>query len=174
MKQLSSILLLLFIVPLVHGENNLLKQGEFTKPGIRPWKNFALKTTKKATHSVNKGVLTLTSTDAAEKASKRQLTQTIPELKSETKYKLTFDAKASVQPSLLTVTLARSKDWKKGHYGFLRKFNLTPDWKTYTVNFKSKKIESDNPAKLKILFGTIKGDLSFRHFKLVESGNKKK
>ena len=174
MKQLFSILLLLFIVPLAHGEDNLIKQGEFTKSGIRPWKNFSLRTTKKATYAVDKGVLTLTSTYATGKATRRQLTQTIPELKSETKYKLTFDAKASMQPSLLTVTLSRSKDWKKGHYGFLKRFDLTPEWKTYTVHFKSKKIDPGNPATLKILFGTINGDLSLRHFKLVESDNKKK
>ena len=129
---------------MVSAEENLIKNGDFATKSLKPWKVFAVRSTKKAEVVVKDGVLSLTMKYGTGKATRRQLSQTIPDIKSNSRYKLTFEAKASRLPSELTVTLGRSKDWDKGHYGFLREVELGAEWTTHTIYFKTKKIEEDN------------------------------
>jgi len=92
---------------------------------------------------VNTRLLRISAAYATGKPSRRQLTQELPNLKSKTKYKLTFEVKAAKTPAQLTATLSRSKNWDKGHYGFLRKID------------------------------TIKGNVCFRNIQLEEVAEKK-
>ena len=146
---------------------NLIKNGDFSEKPIKPWKVFSVRSTKKAEIEVKDGVLSLTMEYATGKTTRRQLSQLVPEVKSNSKYKLTFDAKASSKPAEITATLARSKDWDKGHYGFLRKLELSSEWKSQTIYFKTKEIEPDNTPAIKFLYGTMKGTVSFRNVKLI-------
>jgi len=166
-KQILLILLAVIVMPWVSASEPLLQKGEFSKNDIRPWKIFARRTTKKPMHHVRNGVLVLKAPYAT-KASRRQLTQVLPHLKSKTKYELSFDAKVSNAPVEIGVSLARSKDWDKGHYGFLRKVKLKNEWQTETIVFTSKELEEGNPPVLKFLIGSVKGNICFRHIKLEE------
>ena len=97
------------------------------------------------------------------------MTQSLKNVKSDTKYKLVFDAKAEDDKAKMEVLLARSKEWSKGHYGMKKQFRLTNDWKTYTLNFKSSQIEKGNTPQLKFFFGFLKGEVSFRRIRLSEA-----
>ncbi len=97
-----------------------------------------------------------------------QLSQSLEGMKSATKYKLTFDAKAADIESDMVITVARSKDWSKGHYGLFKKVKFTKEWQAHTTYFTTKQIDEGNAPTLKFHYGLLKGEISFRNVKLVE------
>ena len=166
-KQIITALFALLVMPWVSAADSLIRNGDFSKNDIRPWKVFSIRTTKKPTHKVTNGILRINSPYAT-KCSRRQLTQKLPNLKSKTKYKLSFEAKASNGDTEISVTLARSKNWDKGHYGFLHKVKLKKEWKPQTFYFTTKELEQGNTPVLKFLIGGVKGNICLRHVKLEE------
>jgi len=153
---------------MANAEESLITNGNFSKKLLKPWKLFAIENMEKPTHTLANGELTITSAKVSPKASNEQLSQMLQKLKSNTKYTITFSAKAEDTQKQLVVTLSRSKEWKKGHYGILRKINLTNEWKDYKMTFTSKQIDEGNTPQMKFLFGEMKGKLSFRKVKLIE------
>ncbi len=147
---------------------NLLKNGGFANNNLKPWKLFATEKVTKPTARVEDGVATITTTQVSEKPSNEQLSQQVIGIKSDTQYKISFDAKSEDITADLLVSLARSKDWNKGHYGAHKTIKLTKEWKQYTINFTSIQIEKDNHPQMKFLFGLMKGHLSLRKIKLIE------
>lgn len=161
-------------IQLTHAEvanANMIKNGDFSAKGVKPWKIFALKGITKPTFKVADGVVTIVSAQKSEKFASEQLSQTLEGMKSTSKYKLTFDAKAADTESELLVTLARSKDWSKGHYGMFKKLKLSKEWETQTIYFTTKQIDEGNAPNLKFLYGLLKGEVSFRNVKLVAGKN---
>ncbi len=149
-------------------EGTLIKNGDFSTKGVKPWKIFALKDITKPTFKVADGVVTITSAQASAKAASEQMSQELAGIKSATKYKLTFDAKSTDTAAELIISLARSKDWTKGHYGVFKKLKLTSEWSSQTVYFTTKQIDEGNAPQMKFLFGLLKGEINFRNVKLVE------
>jgi hypothetical protein len=150
-------------------ESEFIKNGDFSAKGVKPWKIYASKDMAKPTVNVAEGAVTITSAQASKAMSHERMSQPVNGLKSSTKYKLSFDAKAADTQADLLVTLARSKDWSKGHYGIFKKLKLTNDWKTHTIYFTTKQLEEGHGPQLKFLFGLLKGEMSFRNVKIVET-----
>lgn len=148
--------------------SGLIRNGDFSVKGVKPWKIFATKGVTKPTFKVADGVVTIVSAQSTEKAASEQMSQLVGGIESATKYKLVFDAKSADASNDMIVSLARSKEWSKGHYGMFKKMKLTSDWKTHTVYFTSKQIDEGNAAQVKFLFGLLKGEISFRNVKLIE------
>lgn len=152
-------------------QGDYIKNGDFSAKGIKPWKVFATNGKTSPTFKVSEGVLTVTSVQKTEKVAQEQIAQVLEGIESNTKYKLTFDAKAADTESEMVVTLARSKEWSKGHYGVFKKMKLTKDWESHTVYFTSKQIDEGNAATMKFLIGHLKGEISFRNVKMNKTKN---
>ena len=149
-------------------EDRLITNGNFAKKSLKPWKIFATEKLIKPTFSIANGEVTITSAKASPKQSNEQFTQQLEKLKSNTKYTFSFQAKAENVLKPLVVTLSRSKDWTKGHYGLFRKITPTNEWKDYKMTFTTIEIEEGNLPQLKFLFGEIQGKLSLRKIALIE------
>ena len=75
-------------------DTELLKNGYFSAKGVRPWKIFSTNGTPTPKFKVVGGEVRITSAWKAIKPGHKQMTQSLKNVKSDTKYKLVFDAKA--------------------------------------------------------------------------------
>ena len=64
----------------------------------------------------------------------------------------------------MKVSIARSVNWKEGHYGLMRNEAPSAEWATYTYQFTTKAITADDPACLKIHLGQLNGNTFFKNF----------
>lgn len=123
-----------------------------------------------ASLSAANGELTITMSQTSKTPSHRMLTQFDLVMEPDTKYLLQFDARTDADNSgNIKVSIARSVNWKEGHYGLMRNETPTPEWKNYKYYFTTKNITADDPACLKIHLGELNGNTHFRNFMLTKA-----
>lgn len=151
--------------------SNILLNPNFSDGEIKPWK---MQSKLDAELSAANGNLTVTMSGSSETASHRMLCQFDLDMNPETKYLLQFDARTdAANGKNMKVSIARSVNWKLGHYGLMRNETPGAEWEPYKYQFKTKEITTDDPACIKLHLGELNGNTQFRNFLLKKAGKKK-
>jgi hypothetical protein len=143
------------------GQNVLLNPA-FENGNIKPWKVQGKIETQTAAMD---GVLHLTMPESSDTPSMRMLLQQDLEMESDTKYVLRFDARTDApNQASMKVSIVPSENFQAGSYGLMRDEIPGEEWTTYEFKFKTKEINLDDPACLKIHLGLLKGNIYFKNF----------
>ena len=152
-------------------KDNILVNADFSASSLKPW---TLQSKLDASLSAVDGELTVTMKDSSKTASHRMLCQFDLKMEPSTNYTLQFDARTDANNSgAMKVSIARSVNWKEGHYGLMRNEAPSAEWATYTYQFTTKAITADDPACLKIHLGQLNGNTFFKNFLLKKVVNKR-
>ena len=143
---------------------NLLINADFSAASPAPWK---MQSKLDASLSAENNSLTVSMKKSSPTASHRMLTQFDLMMEPETRYILQFEARTEADNGgAMKVSIARSVNWKKGHYGLMRDEQPDREWTQYTYHFTTQNITPEDPACLKIHLGELNGTTQFKNFLL--------
>lgn len=144
--------------------NNLLLNPGFASGALAPWKLQDQKAPATAVIEAG-GTLKLEINEAGKQPYHRTLQQPDLKLDSDTKYLLQFDMRTDADNGGdIKVSVVHSIDYKAPHYGLMRSETPGAEWTTLQYSFKTKEIDPNDPACLKIHLGELNGNTTFKNF----------